>query len=528
MNQESKTTQTPQPSHPTQTPQSPQSKTVDERPEPVSTATPTRKRQNDSDPDDRVPQPKRRRQIDSDVEPQPKRARLTRKKLTRKNLAEFNKMGKKKTSDPTDDSGSTKTKTTSTTSSGFDVRARKNGILDPSESKPPPDLEGIRKRHARSRATASPPESQYDDYVDRIEKAGNEATVVIETSEHILKKYHDKRYRREFNRAFTNYPKDAGFNDGLSAPQPDFVEGPEMRDYLPFPVDDRIPGATLYKDDPRSVTLPQIAGEWKGPSGDMREARMQAAYDGAALVHARTQALAHMRKKDPPGHAAATTFTTDGTNLNLYAHYAAPAEDDEDTLEYHQYPISSTNLTSSYEDFKKGRKQLRNAQDHAKAQSEQLRDQLKQHWKQNRTKLPPVAEGVHPPDVEPPPHTTDGYENANPHILQEEAEDEDDYEIVQPTTHKESSYHLKSSHRHHSSSHHSSPHHSSKSSHHSSSHSSSHKRKAPSSQTSSHGSSGHLSKHGSYWKKNSKGHYYHKHSDGTVTWYNNVKDHHRH
>ncbi|KAJ2891395.1 hypothetical protein MKZ38_000509 [Zalerion maritima] len=456
---------------------------VDERPEPVST-TPTRKRQIDN----------------SDVEPQPKRARLTRKKLTRKNLAEFNKMGKKKNSDPTDDSRSTKTKTTSTTTSGFAMKAHRNGILEPAYSKPPANLENIRKQHAKSRATASPPESIYNDYIDRVEGAGTEATMVAETSE-LLKKY-PKGYKREFNRTFTNYPKNVGFNDNLSAPQPDFIEGPEMLQYDPFPVDEHVPGAALYRDDPRFITLPQIAGEWKGPAGDIREARMQSAYDGAAMVHARTQALAYIGEEDPPGHAVIITFTTDGTNLNLYAYYTIPAEKDKDTLQYYQYPVLSTNITSTYQGYKDGRKSLRNAQDHAKAQSEQLRDQLKQHWKQNRNKLPPVAEGVHPPDVQPPPHATDGYEDASPHVLQEEAEDEDDYEIVQPTTHRESSHHSKSSHHSSSkSSHHSSPHLSK--SHHSSSktshrelsrpHSENHKRKA--SQTSSHGSSHSSSRH---------------------------------
>jgi hypothetical protein len=155
---------------------------------------------------------------------------------------------------------------------------------------------------------------------------------------------------------------------------------------------------------------------------------MQSAYDGAALVYARTQALACMGKEDPPGHAEITTFTTDGTNLNLYAYYAALLEEDEDTLEYHQYPIPSTNIKDTYQGHKDGRRGLRNAQDHAKAQSEVLRDQLKQHWKQHRNKLPPVAEGDYPPDVEPPPHATDGYEDASPHVQEVEAEDEDDYE----------------------------------------------------------------------------------------------------
>lgn len=47
-----------------------------------------------------------------------------------------------------------------------------------------------------------------------------------------------------------------------------------MEEFRPFLVDEYINGAVLYKDNPRSVTLPHIAGEWKGPGGDMREAAL--------------------------------------------------------------------------------------------------------------------------------------------------------------------------------------------------------------------------------------------------------------
>ncbi|TPX08982.1 uncharacterized protein E0L32_009561 [Thyridium curvatum] len=361
--------------------------------------------------------PSRKRQLDSDddAEPQAKQARTTHPpsepaRLTRQNLARFNKMGKKQSSDPSDDSRSTKTKTMSITSTGFADKACKNGILGPHGSRLAKNLEDIRQQQAKSRATASPPESVYDDYVDRVDRASNESTIVVATSKRLLKEY-PTDYPDAYNRAFTNIPKDAGFNNGLSAPQPDFIEGLEKEEYRPFPVDDYIPGAALYQDDPRSITLPQIAGEWKGPAGDIREARMQSAYDGAAMVHARNKALAYMGKEDPPGHASVTTFTTDGTNLNLYAHYAAPSEEDEGALEYHQCLVSTTNLTGSYESFKQGRKHLRNAQDRAREQSYALKDQLKEYYKQQRHgDLHPVTETVPPlpvPRIEP----LDAYED---------------------------------------------------------------------------------------------------------------------
>ncbi|KAK0637393.1 hypothetical protein B0T17DRAFT_475825, partial [Bombardia bombarda] len=182
--------------------------------------------------------------------------------------------------------------------------------------------------------------------------------------------------------AFTAFPKDVSFNNGLSAPQPDYVEGLGMEEYRPLPVDKHVNGAVLYKDNPRSVTLPHLAGEWKGPGGDMREVTLQSGYDGAALVYARNQALTYQGKSDPPGHASITTFTTNGTHLNFYAHYATPARDG--TLEYHQFPIKSTNLVNSHGEHKEGRRGLRNEQDHAKRQSQALRDQLKEHYKKQR------------------------------------------------------------------------------------------------------------------------------------------------
>jgi hypothetical protein len=102
----------------------------------------------------------------------------------------------------------------------------------------------------------------------------------------------------------------------------------------------------------------------------------------------RNQALSYIGKPNPPGHAEVTTFTTNGANLNFFAHYAAPSEDG--TLEYHQYPYVSVNL-KKYQEFKDGRRGLRNEQDHAREQSYASRDQLKEHWKQRRDGPHPIT-----------------------------------------------------------------------------------------------------------------------------------------
>ncbi|POR32988.1 Uncharacterized protein TPAR_06803 [Tolypocladium paradoxum] len=457
-----------------------------------------------------TPLQKRQVEVDSDdKEHQPKRARLTRK-----NLALFNEMGKKKgnnkasaSAPPNSAVESSTTKTTSTTTSGFAIQARDNGILDTRSSKPPENLEDIRKRLARSRATASPPESRFQHYVNRVEGACNEATMVVEVSEHMLKQYDDKRYKRAFNQAFTGFPKDVGFNNGLSAPQPDFIEGLEMEEYRPFPVDKQIGGAVLYKDDPYSMTLPHLVGEWKGRGKDMEEARLQSAYDGAALVYARNQALSYIGKPDPPGRAEVTTFTTDGTNLNMFAHYATPSEDG--VLEYHQYPVTSANVKKSYQEFKDGRRELRNEQDHARKKSYALRDQLKEHWKQRGGGLHPIAEGAPPPIPGGTFGATTTYEDGSGYVIAEQP--------CQPTPAASSEPRKASSSQSLPPADDYIPGNGGQ------------KRKASlsrgSSDGSSNGSSRQKSKYKSYWKRDAKsGRYFHKHSDGGVTWLDDDDD----
>ncbi|KAK0655532.1 hypothetical protein B0T16DRAFT_451193 [Cercophora newfieldiana] len=330
-------------------------------------STQTRKRQNDSDIDDAEPQAKRARTTLPTSEPAP---------LTRKNLALFNKMGKEKSSDPSNDSGTTgTTKTISTTSPGFADKARENGIFHSLVSRAPLDLEEIHRQLPKRRMTASPPKSVYEDYAHAVKTAPNEG------------------YKKAYNQAFTRYPKDVGFNNGLSAPQPDFVEGVEEEEYHPFPIGTHVPSTVLYKDKDFSVTLPHIAGEWKRPGGDMGQAELQSRYDGAALVYARNQALSYMGKSDP---FSIITFTTDGTTLKLFAHHATLSK--KGTLEYHQYPIKKIDLVQSYEGYKEGRRLLRNAQDRAREQSHALKDQLKEYYEQQEEVPPLLVPGIEPLD----------------------------------------------------------------------------------------------------------------------------------
>ncbi|KAK3366698.1 hypothetical protein B0T24DRAFT_681899 [Lasiosphaeria ovina] len=331
----------------------------------------------------------RKRQISSDGNDkhQPKLARLMRRNLTLFNKI-TKKMGANKASarlDSTAESSTTQAKTISTTSSGLETQATKNGILLSSNSKPPENAKGLVDHLNRSRRTASPTESVYEDYVNTVTKVANEATTSHETAP-LLKGYRDRGYSRAWNQAFTAYPKNVGFNNGLSAPpQPDFVQGFRQLEFEPFPVSEELDSAVLFNDDQNSLALPHFAGEWKGPGNDMDQAALRSAYDGAALVHSRNEALAYMGKSDPAGHASVLTVTTDGRAVNVFGHYAAPSAGG-DKPKYHQYRLTTAHMDESYDDFKKGRKQLRNAQDFAREQSHHLKNQLQEHWKTSQAR----------------------------------------------------------------------------------------------------------------------------------------------
>ncbi|KAK4241079.1 hypothetical protein C8A03DRAFT_41478 [Achaetomium macrosporum] len=248
--------------------------------------------------------------------------------------------------------GSKTTKTTSTTSSGFAALAFENGNLDDS-----------RARINRSRRTTSPPENAYRAYVHAVQTAPNEDSM-IHISTKLLKDFDDNlQYTKVYNQGFNSFPADVGFNNGLSVPKPDLVEALQHPAFRPFPIKAELGGAAVLIDDPDSMTLPHLAGEWKGRGKDMEEARTQSAYSGAALMYGRNEALAYLDTPDPPGYAAVSTFTIDGTNINFFSHYAAPSGVEDEKLDYHQYPITFTNLVNSFEEFKRGRKQLRNLQE---------------------------------------------------------------------------------------------------------------------------------------------------------------------
>jgi hypothetical protein len=97
------------------------------------------------------------------------------------------------------------------------------------------------------------------------------------------------------------------------------------------------------------------------------------------VVYSRARAQSFLGRSDPPGHATVQTFTTDGSRIQTYAHFATGIESDHEDSKYHQYLTSDTPLLASLADFKRGRLRIRNCQDSAKEASEALKDDLIAH-----------------------------------------------------------------------------------------------------------------------------------------------------
>jgi hypothetical protein len=90
--------------------------------------------------------------------------------------------------------------------------------------------------------------------------------MVVETTHYLLKKSDDGGYRRHFNQVLTALPKEVGFNNGLSAPQPDLIEGFHPQQFRPFPVNEQLGGAAVLVKDEFSYVATScwgVEGTWK-------------------------------------------------------------------------------------------------------------------------------------------------------------------------------------------------------------------------------------------------------------------------
>lgn len=272
----------------------------------------------------------------------------------------------------------------STTSEGFENRALENGVFDAVRSGKQTVADAdVKKKLLASRGSTSPTQSQYNKFADRIVEASNEQGAIAVYSKYIFQDtedaYFDIGYRRKEDKMWTEFPKNVGFNNGLSAPKPDIIEG-FSRDTFP-PTIEYIKSSRIVRDEPKYVVLPHMAVEYKAREKSLHEAKVQAGYDGAAMVYGRNEALKFIGKADPPRRPAVLTATTTGQEWNVYAHYAHPNEA-TGKEEYYQCRMASRSMENLNE-YKQGRRVLRNMQDFAREQASELRDSLHKDYNEN-------------------------------------------------------------------------------------------------------------------------------------------------
>lgn len=270
--------------------------------------------------------------------------------LTRANLELLAKMtnsqGPKSNNNTTTASDSqtknSKESRVSITDPTFEPKLRQNGVqrVTASYRRPPVNLDEMERRLRQSRKTASPTPEEHLLYSRYFDNATNKRDIENALGHFVLKQpeatleLSDTRYVSHIDKQWVDFPKDVGLNNQLSAPKPDRVEG-FAQDTFP-PDIDRLGGAAmLVKNNPRFVALPHFVGEFKDFGGDMRKAQVQAAYDGAAMVYARNEALKLVQQPDPERTAAPITVTSDGCDWKTYVHYSGTNQD-TGKLEYYQ------------------------------------------------------------------------------------------------------------------------------------------------------------------------------------------------
>lgn len=269
--------------------------------------------------------------------------------MTRRNLRRLEKITRSRgTKSETASDFTEKTGTTSTTDPEFEAKFRANhgvSVLG-SRKKALPNRADLDKHMEASRDSASPTSSQDDRFVRGLERCANERDVEVLYHGRILKdtnkvpELEDLDYCANIDKQWVAFPKDVGFNNGLSAPKPDLVEGYAQRAWPPT-IKQLGGAATLVKHDPGFTALPHFAGEFKDFGKSVRQGEVQAGYDGAATVYARHQALAAIGQKDPPGRASPVTMASDGRTWRIYAH---SAEENVKTKELEYFQVRNLRL----------------------------------------------------------------------------------------------------------------------------------------------------------------------------------------
>lgn len=250
-----------------------------------------------------------------------------------------------------------------TTDPRFPRHALENGILPYNPSTPPSNFEDIKAFLEQDRKSPGPDQTEFTTYQQQVETAPGEAGVKSALQDNILQRRKYGVYKIEHDQQFSRFPGNVGFNNGLSAATPDWVEG-----YFKNYIDQQNPTFQLLGDSavPTAVTFPivlaHLVGEFKKLGGNLATGSQQAAYAAACLVYGRDLASLSMQKGIEPGMAYVGSFVSDGHYLRISVHYKTEDPISQAT-QYRQYVVFAANVQQDYEHFEIGYRMLRNLQD---------------------------------------------------------------------------------------------------------------------------------------------------------------------
>ncbi|KAL6701081.1 hypothetical protein J3F84DRAFT_344555 [Trichoderma pleuroticola] len=254
----------------------------------------------------------------------------------------------------------------------------RNGILTLDLSRPPKNLGWLRSRLKSTRHVPDWPSHKWQSYTMHSYMGTTKEAIMCEMTPLFQDFPNKPEYIRSFYQRFDEFPEYAAFSRGIEKPCPGFAQGFTVAAY-PCVKIEYLSAAVCVSHDHASLVHPHLAGDFT--AGDVNDLEAVSARHGAALVYMRNLALDHMRVEVIKDMAGIITFTTNGTYINFFAHYASTSA--EGKVEYHQYPIASVNLMRSYFEFIQGVTMLRNCQEYALSMATALKDDLEKYHVRN-------------------------------------------------------------------------------------------------------------------------------------------------
>jgi hypothetical protein len=294
--------------------------------------------------------------------------------------------------------------TTTTTDKDFGTKLQQNSIVYTAfNARAAYDAAKIRELLDQPRASEPPDQLVYNRYLVLTEDYENELAVEVSAYPLLSKRTAEREVSGYFQRP--DHPWSAVDNHlttGLSDASPDIVESYRRTDYPPIVVEalsgDLAPSS--YNE-----AGPAYAVEFKS---DMKEAKLQCAYDGALMTEGARAVHKYLDKSNDDfyGKTQALTVAFNGESLKFYGHHALqilsssqPAGGGDsgaeittgaiDTLQYHQYLLASDNPRDSFEDFQSAHQHTRNAEDIGYTWATKRKDALWAHTNRDNTQTPP-------------------------------------------------------------------------------------------------------------------------------------------